>query len=102
MSIFLNEDEIDEAALRFRSHPVLGQATRFLAAYRDEVNAKSDGWPYWGHKAAGSLMRIVHQANPRTPNSREPTAAEVRKAIAPIKAFCTKRGLACPALGKAA
>lgn len=90
--MFMNESEIDESVFRYQRHPVLGKATRFLADYRDEVNSNSDGWPYWGAKAAARLMELIHNAR-----DREPTEAEIRKAIGPIRSFCTKKGLTCPA-----
>lgn len=93
MTLFMNEGEIEEAANRFYHHPVLGPATRSLADYMQEVNRKSDGWPYWGHKAAAKLMALIECAHPYSHDRHEPTAAEVRKAYGPIKAFCTKKGL---------
>lgn len=98
--MFMNESEIEDAVDRFAGHPVLGPAARFLAAFRHEVNAHSDGWPYWSPpvKAAAKLMTLIHGhrwagmgAYPRLP---EPTAADVRKALGPIKSFMTRRGTA--------
>jgi hypothetical protein len=99
--MFMNECEIDSAAERYRAHPVLGRATRLLAAYRDEVNRKSDGWPYWGSKCADKLMDLIYSSHPWASN-REPTEAEVRRAIGPIKSFCTKKGLDFAAVQAAA
>lgn len=96
--MWMNEAEIDNAIDRFASHAVLGKASRFLGAFRDEVNAHSDGWPYWKRPAAAAdrLMTLVHGhmfagmgAFPRLP---APTDAEVNRAIVPIKAFYTKHG----------
>lgn len=92
MTMFMNEWEIDESVIRYQRHPVLGKATRFLADYRDEVNRKSDGWPYWGSKAAARLMDLIHKAR-----DHEPTEAEIRRAVGPVRSFCTKKGLTCPA-----
>jgi hypothetical protein len=93
---FMNCWDISEAEGRFKTHPVLGPATRFLREFAEEVNANSDGWAYWGPPvhAAEKLMRIVNGhmmagmgAYPRLP---EPTKAEILKALTPIKAFYTR------------
>jgi len=90
MSLFMNECEIDVAVFRYGNHPVLAKAARLLAAYRDEVNRKSDGWPYWGHKCASKLMDLIQ--------SGDATEADVRRAIGPIKSFCSRKGLTFPAV----
>lgn len=86
--MFMNEWEIGEYRDRFATHPTLGPATRFLDAFMREVNAHSDGWPYWSPpvKAAKRLMTVIQQG--------EATRAEVVGAIGPIKAFMTRRGTA--------
>jgi hypothetical protein len=87
---FMNAWDISEAAERFKTHPVLGPATRFLLEFSEEVNANSDGWAYWGPPvhAAEKLMRIIEGhlragmgAYPRLP---EPTKADILKAMTPI------------------
>lgn len=87
--LFMNEDEIDIAADRYRGHPVLGKATRFLAAFREEVNEHSDGWPYWRPPvvAAAQLMRLIQ-------NPDSATEAALKKAMSPIRTFYTRRGSA--------
>jgi hypothetical protein len=96
--MWMNEHEVEQAADRFQSHPVLGKYARFLVAFKDEVNAHSDGWPYWRlpAKAAEKLMTTLHGhmyagmgAYPRLP---EPQEADLKKTLAPIKAFYTKHG----------
>ncbi len=91
---FMNEMDIAEAARRHRGHPVLGPATRFLAEFKDQVNAHSDGWPYWSPpaKAAAKLMDLV-DTNPWD-EPKPVTEADLRRALAPIKSFMTRRGLA--------
>ena len=97
---WMNEGDIEAAVERFKDHPVLGPAARFLDAFKDQVNAKSDGWPYWSlpSKAAGKLQALLYGhlmagmgEYPRLP---EATAADVRATLPPIKAFMTKRGTA--------
>ena len=58
---FMNTWDIDEAVARFPGHPVLGKATRFLARFRDEVDAHSDGWAYWAApvRAAAKLIAMI-------------------------------------------
>lgn len=99
MSLFMNENEIDFAVARYAGYPVLSKAARLLSAYRHEVNRKSDGWPYWGHKAAAKLMALIYnaEARERSGHPADVTDAEVRRCVAPIKSFCTKRGLTFPA-----
>jgi hypothetical protein len=96
--MWMNRHEIDEAVERFASHPVLGKYARFLAAFRDEVDEHSDGWPYWKLpiQAADKLMTLLHGhlrggmgAYPRLP---EPTEAEFKKTLTPIKTFYTQHG----------
>jgi hypothetical protein len=98
--MWMNEAEIQEAIEKFKSHPVLGKGARFLGAFRDEVNAHSDGWAYWQlpAEAAEKLMTFLHGhlfagmgAYPRLP---EPTEADLKRTITPIKAFYTRRGYA--------
>lgn len=96
----MNESEIDEAVSRFAQHPVLGPAARFLSAFRNEVNAHSDGWPYWAapSKAASKLMVFLHghlwAGMGAYPRLDPPTDTEFRKTLSPIKAFYTRKGTA--------
>ncbi len=85
--MWMNEYEIDNAVAIHRDHPVLAKATRFLAAFRDEVNAHSDGWPYWRPpaKAATKLMVLIHNPYSATPEA-------YRAALGPIRNFYTRRG----------
>lgn len=97
---FMNEYDIEDAVRKFDADPVLGPAARFLDAYKNEVNAHSDGWPYWSApvKAAGKLIELLdgHRmsgmgAYPRLPR---PTEADIKRTLTPIKVFMTKRGTA--------
>jgi hypothetical protein len=109
--LFMNAYEVDEASYQFRTHPVLGPATRFLRDFRDEVNSHSDGWAYWNPplRAAKKLMELIQagQANERNRYTNAPqveiTEAAFRKALAPIRAFYTRRGtkagMAFPSIG---
>jgi len=101
--MFMNEWDIAGALARHAKHPVLGPATRFLADYRDEVNAHSDGWPYWSPpvRAAKALMELIKRGDDfalasfiRTGAAApvDVTEADLAKALRPIKAFMTRRG----------
>lgn len=87
--MFMNEYEIDLAVQVTQSggSVVKYKAAKFLAAYRDEVNAHSDGWPYWS-VATHAAKRIMELVKSR----EEVTEEQFRKAIIPIKAFYTRRG----------
>jgi hypothetical protein len=84
--MFMNEWEIEEEMNRYQNHPVIGKATRFLRAFVNEVNAHSDGWPYWSRPlhAAERLMRLIKDG--------QATEQDLRKALTPIKAFMTRHG----------
>lgn len=86
--IFMNEWDIRAAADRYQFHQTLGPATRFLEAHMEQVNAHSDGWPYWEPpvKAAAKLITLIKNGTA--------TKQEVRAALSPIKAFYTRRGFA--------
>lgn len=110
--MWMNEMDIDQAVERFKAHPVLGKYARFLSAFRDEVNAHSDGWAYWKApaKAADRLMTLMNghlfSGMGAYPRMQEPSEAEFKKTLTPIKAFYakygTKAGMKFPALDEAA
>lgn len=86
---YMNEYDIQRAAYQSQGKPVLNKAVRFLATFRDEVNAHSDGWAYWKApvKAAEKLMTLIDQ-----PHGNDILEAEFKKALTPIKSFYTRRG----------
>jgi hypothetical protein len=102
--MWMNEMEIDEAAGRYRLHPVLGPATRTLASLRDFANNNSDGWPYWRkpRQAAAKLMELVERQgrheNLTDDSGRytgesvraDATVAAYKAALTPVKAFRTR------------
>ena len=95
---FFNTYEIDKLAAQYARHPVLGPATKTLAALRDAANAHSDGWCHWPKpaRAAANLMALIEGDDPqrRFDDVRaDVTATELRKAYVPIKALRTKTGL---------
>lgn len=84
---FMNRWDVDMAVDRFKKHPVLSRATKFLQDLRDETDAHSDGWAYWKAPlhAAGQLMGIIQ-------HPEWATEENFQRALAPIKSFYTKRG----------
>lgn len=92
---FMNEWDIDNAVRLYSTHPVLGPATRTLASLADWADSHSDGWVYWPKPArsASKLMELIerdgtsrYHGGPR----EDATPAELRKALAPVKAFRTR------------
>ena len=83
--LFMNRDEISLAVGRHASHPVLGPAATFLYQFQEMIDGCSDGWPYWsaGPRAAKNLMELIQ--------SGEGETADLKKAIVPIKTFCTRQ-----------
>jgi hypothetical protein len=94
---FMNQWDIEDAAERFRSHEVLGPATRTLQSLCEWANNNSDGWAYWPKpaRAAAKLMEMIERDATfhwRNPSRDDVTAAEYKKCLSPIKAFRTKQG----------
>lgn len=99
--LFMNEYEIEDALQRVQpdTEPVLALAVIALANLAAWTNDNSDGWAYWPLpcRAAKGLQQAIqdHQTWERTSHFKgaEITAAAVKKALTPIKAFLTKRGV---------
>ena len=97
----MNHYQIDEAVRRWRQHPVLGPASRTLASLRDAANANSDGWAYWPKPArAGSRLIAFIEGDglswdeAHRGSRLDATPAKLKAALAPIKAFRTRSGIA--------
>ncbi len=88
--LYMNEYDINEARGRHAKHPILGPATQTLANLMDAADACSDGWAYWPMpaRAARKLMELIQ--GPRVGGPEIPTAADLKAAYAPLKAFRTK------------
>ena len=90
--LFMNEWDIIDAQRQLAKHPILGKATTLLYDLMTLTNEVSDGWAYWPKpcRAARQLQALIqrgieHQRYPR--DTVVITDAELRKALAPIKAF---------------
>lgn len=88
---FLNHSEIDYMVQRFRHHQVLGPAARFLAAFRDEVDRRSDGWAYWP-KPARACSRLFELFR----DHHAVTDRDLKRALVPVRSFCTRNNFPFP------
>lgn len=99
----MNHYDIDEAVRAFEHrHPVLGPAARFLKDYQEGIDSMSDGWSHWHHgtKCSKQLQGLLEREmqylryDGRSEADRptvEQLQREASKALAPIKAFVTRR-----------
>lgn len=85
--LFMNTWEIDEAVQKYAKHPVKGPATSILASLRNWTDNNSDGWCYWPKpcRAARQLQELILEKD-----ESKVTPDRLKKALAPIKAFCTR------------
>lgn len=90
---YMNDFDISDAKRRHAMLPVLSKAVSFLEAFKEEVNAHSDGWAYWKApvKAADKLMTMI-EVDLETGCHIDATEAKFRAALTPIKSFYTRRG----------
>lgn len=93
---FMNEYDIDRARSQaFQDeNPLLIRATGTLSSLKDWADRNSDGWAHWPKpaRAANKLMELIEEAERRN-DGEDITQAELTKALAPIKAFCTRQGI---------
>lgn len=91
--LYMNDYDIMRAVEFYHAHPVLSRATRTLANLASWTDRNSDGWAYWPKpaKAAEKLMTLIEQ-DKFNPNP-DVTEADYKKALTPIKAFCTKNNV---------
>lgn len=89
----MNEWDVDDAVNRFGRSPdcenlYLGAKT--LERLVRWTNSNSDGWPYWRKPsaAAARLQALLEGADRFDPS--DCTAANLKRAYAPIKAFLTR------------
>jgi len=93
---WMNEWDIEDALRQFdpAETPNLAAGAQVLDALRGWANENSDGWVYWPKpsRAAKSLMTLLQGAERWDPVDVTPT--ELKRALAPIKAFLTRQGVA--------
>jgi hypothetical protein len=82
------EPKEEEKTASIKTSALHTAASKFLNDFKKEVNAHSDGWENWAPpaKAAAQLTTLV--------KSGSVDVESITKALAPIKAFMTRRGLA--------
>jgi hypothetical protein len=97
--LFLNEYEVQDALRRVdpNSQPHLAEAVIALANLVEWTNSNSDGWAYWPLpcRAAKNLQALIQEAQRAylRGTSSDTTAEQVKKALVPVKAFLTRRGV---------
>ncbi len=91
---FMNEGDILAAQERPGANDLHRKLARFLGRFRGLVNSVSDGWAHWSApvKACRKVFEVLEDGDGR------PTEADVKKALTPVKAFCTKHKLTIPDL----
>src|SRR5574338_536809 len=97
---FMSEYDIDVALRRFDPGRTPNRAylAAVVDALRDWANSNSDGWAYWP-KPARAARRAFELIDGYTTPDRtaqeeyDATDAEVRAALAPIKALLTRQGV---------
>lgn len=97
---YMNDYDISHAIVRFDR---AGCPNRYLVARKVQALAEwadrnSDGWCYWPKpvRAANKAMALIESRTSRENTEQEmtdATDAEVRAALAPIKAFLTRHGV---------
>lgn len=96
MTFILNDYEVQDYALRYEDHPILGPATQTLANLVDWTYSNSDGWPYWSKpsNASKALQSLIHGERLAYLDDEraDVTVAAYRAALRPIKAFRTRQG----------
>ena len=100
--LFMNDYEI-QSALRSvdeRETPNLAAAVVALARLADWADANSDGWHSWPKpcRAAKNLQALIQSVDRYRPT--DVTAAEVKKAMVPVRSFLTRQGVDPAALLK--
>ena len=98
---YMNEWDIESALRRFDpgQTPNRAHLAATVSALRDWTNRNSDGWAYWPKpaRAARQAMELIDgYTTPERIEQEETDAtdAEVKRALAPIKALLTRQGVA--------
>lgn len=97
--LFMNDWDIENALRRVQpdTQPNLTSAVVALANLAAWANANSDGWHSWPKpcRAAKALQTLIQGAEKayRSGSDEDVTAADVKKALAPVKAFLTRQSV---------
>ena len=95
---FVNAYEIRDLNMSWGANSNnIGRAVRLLAAVAEHANENSDGWHSWPKpcRACRSLIELLDRCGALRVTwggtaPAQPTDEELRKAIAPIRAFYTR------------
>lgn len=98
--MFINESDVMfiQRETERRGHERSLHGAAILARLIDWTNDNSDGWAYWQapSRAANKLSDLLHFRYLTNLGKRiegDVTEAELKKALTPIKAFLTRRGV---------
>lgn len=92
--MFMNQHEIEWAAQQQHTCPNVRKGVRLLKRLMEAVNEQSDGWAYWSapHKAADQLIELLRGAGNLSYGTHGKISdTDFRKAVAQIRAMCTKQ-----------
>jgi hypothetical protein len=90
--MFMNQMEIEWAASQAHSCPNVRKGVRLLLRLMQSVNEQSDGWHSWPapSRSCEKLQELLKTAGNLQYGTRGSiTAADLKKAIAPIRAMVT-------------
>lgn len=97
---FMNRFDVEEAVARFSwgTAPNRYYVARVVQNLVDWTDRNSDGWPYWPKpaRAAAKAFALIDGytwSERREQEMHDATEAEVKAALAPIKAFLTRQGV---------
>jgi hypothetical protein len=104
MALFASEWDIHGWQQAFNAatgYPNLGRLADNLDALREWTNDNSDGWAYWvkPRRAAQRIIATLHTTasdlrDYRSGDVVDLTEADVKRLLAPVKAFLTRQGVA--------
>lgn len=90
---FMNEWDIERATTS--DHPVILKAALTLRNLAEWADSHSDGWAYWPKPArsAAKLMELIEADGTwQGQQNNDPTMADLKRALAPVKSFRTRMG----------
>lgn len=92
--MFMNQWEIEQASNARHTCPNVRKGVKLLMALVHSVNAQSDGWAYWSapSQSCRKLQELLKTAGNLTYGTTGTiSAADLKKAISPIRAMVTRQ-----------
>lgn len=92
--MFMNQYDIEYAHSRHHACPNVRKGVNVLYRLMQAVNEQSDGWPYWKapHDASKRLVELLQSVGNLNHDTHGTiSAADLRKAITPIKSMVTRQ-----------